>query len=430
MTIKAFRNFLDTYCEGAVEEKPISSFAGKRLAIDGNNWFHIYMATAHKNVVYSSDLRDPNVSVDHQVVVKHWIKEIVKLMGKFLEIGITPLFIIDGPGRKLKWETQESRRETKKKTEEKIEAVLEKMKAFPDIRDIPKALVNERKKYEATNYRIEKGDLESLRDCLYACGIPCLRAVHDAEELCCNLAREGKTAAVLSADYDTLCFGTPFQIRKIGTIKDGGASGLSGKAAEGMPLDAMCEVVSLNKILSKVGWSHDKLRDYCLFCGCDFQPGKTKGIKGIGAKKAYALMKKHGYLEAIIQHLELSGKDTSVLNHEECREIFSTKDSSTLCLREEDCPADEYDLNNLQVSKATSMEEMQIRLDIMDMYEIRKEYNDHIKERIKKVSPATDAEHAPIYDPPKNINHDKPLLEVCDFLREQPRRYPKQIKGK
>jgi len=427
MTIKSFKTFIDTYCPEAVEKKPISTFTGKRLAIDGNNWFHKYMATAQKNIVMTSDLKEPRATVDHEIVVKRWITEIVKLMGKFLEIGITPLFVIDGPGRELKWETQGSRNEQKAKRQDKLNDLMEKMEQWlseddsHQVKNMPTKFLTEKRKWLNSLYRIEKGDLESLRDALYACGIPCLRAQHDAEELCSNLVRVGICAAVLSEDYDTLCFGTPYQIRRIETIREGGASGLTGKSAKGMPLDAICEVVNLNMLLSKVQWSLKTFIDYCILCGCDFQPGKVKGIKGIATKKAYKLFQKHCCLEDIIRELELSGIDTSILKHEACREIFAAKPPIELCLLEEDCPADDYDIENLQVGQATTIDEVQLRLDILDQYELRSEYTTFIKPRLEKIEKAENTKHPEIFEPVGiSTSTDKPLLELNELLKAQP----------
>src|SRR5437667_3645105 len=78
-------------------------------------------------------------------------------------------------------------------------------------------------------------------------------------------------------------------------------------------VDVQPEEISLDATLASLGLTREQLVDMGLLIGTDF----NEGVKGIGPKKALALIKKHGSLEPALA--ELGG---AIEAKGEVREIF------------------------------------------------------------------------------------------------------------
>ena len=94
-------------------------------------------------------------------------------------------------------------------------------------------------------------------------------------------------------DFDALLFGTPRLLRNV-TVT--GRRKLPGKQVW---VDVKPEEIRLAESLDAAGLSREQLVDAALLVGTDFNPG----IKGIGPKKALALIQAEGSLEALIERL-------------------------------------------------------------------------------------------------------------------------------
>jgi flap endonuclease-1 len=78
-------------------------------------------------------------------------------------------------------------------------------------------------------------------------------------------------------------------------------------------VDVQPEEIGLEATLSALGVTREQLVDMALLIGTDF----NEGVKGIGPKKALALIRKHGALEAALAEL---GKNIEM--KDEVRAIF------------------------------------------------------------------------------------------------------------
>jgi flap endonuclease-1 len=106
-----------------------------------------------------------------------------------------------------------------------------------------------------------------------------------------------------SQDFDAILFGTPNLIRNLT---------LAGKRRlpSGKTVDVTPEVVTLSDVLGELQVSREQLVDMGVLMGTDF----NDGIRGIGPKKALAMIKKYGRLEDV-------PKDGKVQVPEEFREV-------------------------------------------------------------------------------------------------------------
>ena len=116
--------------------------------------------------------------------------------------------------------------------------------------------------------------------------------------------------AAASKDYDSLLFGAPRLVRFL-TI-----SGKEFLPSQGTFRPIVPEVLVLEELLAGWGIGRDALVDLAILVGTDF----NEGIKGIGPKKALALVQQYGRLEQMPDQIRESLGDGSALD--EVRRIF------------------------------------------------------------------------------------------------------------
>jgi len=121
------------------------------------------------------------------------------------------------------------------------------------------------------------------------------------------MARTGVAYAAASQDFDSLLFGSPRLVKNLAI------TGRRKLPRKDVYVDVQPEEISLEATLANLGITREQLVDMGLLIGTDF----NEGVKGIGPKKALALIKKHGSLEPALEELgvEIESKD-------EVREIF------------------------------------------------------------------------------------------------------------
>src|SRR5439155_1117142 len=107
--------------------------------------------------------------------------------------------------------------------------------------------------------------------------------------------------AAASQDIDSPLFGSPRLVKNLAI------SGRRKLPRKEVYVDVRPEEISLEATLSNLGITREQLVDMGLLIGTDF----NEGVKGIGPKKALALIKKHGSLEPALEELgvEIGPKD-------------------------------------------------------------------------------------------------------------------------
>jgi len=118
-------------------------------------------------------------------------------------------------------------------------------------------------------------------------GLPAVQAPSEAEAQAAHMARKGDVWAAASKDYDALLFGAPRLVRFL-TI-----SGREFLPATGTFRPITPELIDLQRMLDALGITRVQLVDLGLLVGTDFHPG----VRGIGPKKALALVKRYGAIE-------------------------------------------------------------------------------------------------------------------------------------
>lgn len=116
-------------------------------------------------------------------------------------------------------------------------------------------------------------------------GIPVIQAPCEAEAQCAILAKAGLAYAAGSEDMDTVTFGAPVLLRH-----------LTFSEARKMPISE----INYESVLVGLGLSKEQFIDLCILMGCDY----CDTIKGIGPTRALSLIRQHGSIEKILEHIQ------------------------------------------------------------------------------------------------------------------------------
>ena len=271
----------------------LEDLSGRSIAIDAFNTLYQFLAM----------IRQPDGTplMDRDGRVTSHLSGLFHRSAALLEIGIRPVYVFDGKPPELKKKTLEDRRAAKEVAEKEWKQALKEG-------DMKRALSKATRTSRLTDEMIEEslGLLDSM-------GIPWLMAPSEGEAQIGHMARRGDVWAGASQDFDAILFGTPTLVRNLT---------LAGKRRlpSGKTVDVSPEIVTLSEVLGTLGVTREQLVDMAVLIGTDF----NEGVRGIGPKKALALIKKHGRLEEIPK----DGKVAVPEEYEEVRILFMHPDVS------------------------------------------------------------------------------------------------------
>lgn len=207
------------------------------------------------------------------------------LMGMFyrtlrmVDHSIKPVYVFDGKPPVLKGGELEKRLARRAEANKSMEALKETGTA------------EELAKFERRTVRVTREQNDEAKHLLKLMGIPYVEAPCEAEAQCAELAKAGKVYGAASEDMDTLCYKTPFLLRHMT---------FSEQRKE--PI----QEIDINKVLEGLEMDQKQFVDLCILLGCDY----CDSIRGVGPVTAYKLIKEHGTIEGVIEHIESLGEDT------------------------------------------------------------------------------------------------------------------------
>ncbi len=268
------------------ESVNLNFFSGSKISIDAFNTIYQFL----------SIIRQPDGSPlkDSEGRVTSHLSGLLYRISNMVEVGIKPVFVFDGEPPEFKKKEIEERIDRKLEMEEKL--LVAKERGEKDL-----------KKYAQATARIDEYIVESSKKLLELMGIPVVQAPSEGEAQAAYITLKGDTEYTCSQDYDSLLFGSPKLGRNLAIT---GKRKLPGR---NVYIEVKPEVIDLNKNLKRIGITREQLVDIAILVGTDY----NEGIKGIGAKKAYNLIKKHGSIDEAIKTLNVE-----IENLEEIREFF------------------------------------------------------------------------------------------------------------
>jgi flap endonuclease-1 len=140
--------------------------------------------------------------------------------------------------------------------------------------------------------------VERSKELLSLMGVNYIQSPSEGEAQCVHLCSKGEAWGTSSQDFDVLLYGGLRLIRNLTT---------SGKKE--------IEYINLEKFLEHHDLTDKQLIDISILIGNDF----FSGLKGVGIKTAYSLIKKHGSIYDL-QDVKLVSKDGIIFSEEGFRE--------------------------------------------------------------------------------------------------------------
>ena len=259
----------------AVQVVELRDLAGKVVAFDAYNALYQFLA-----IIRGPDGRP---LMDHRGRVTSHLSGLFYRTVNLIELGIKPVFVFDGRPPALK------EMELKRRMKVREEALIKYEQALREGR------LEEARKYAQQAAKLKDQMVEDAKRLLTLMGVPWVQAPSEGEAQAAHLARRGDADLCASQDYDSLLFGAPALVRNV-TIS--GRRKLPGKD---IYVEVKPEIIRLDVLLQKLGLTREQLIDIAILVGTDYNP---KGVKGIGPKRAYELIRKHGSLEKALPHLK------------------------------------------------------------------------------------------------------------------------------
>lgn len=259
------------------KEVEFSELRGKIIAVDAFNAIYQFL----------SSIRQPDGTplMDNKRRVTSHLSGLFYRNVALLSEGIKLIYVFDGEYHELKNRTRELRGEAKAEMTRKYEKAIEE----EDIDAMGK--------YAKGLSRINEEMIKESKELLEALGIAVVQAPSEGEMQCAELVRAGEAYAVGSQDYDALAVGGNRLIQNLTLAR-------KRKTASGFVYIAP-EIIEYEKVLSSLGIDADQLICLAILVGTDFNSG---GVKGIGPKKALALVKEKKYPVKIFSELEEQGR--------------------------------------------------------------------------------------------------------------------------
>jgi len=291
MGIKSnFLNFIRTQAgPETIGVGHISSFSGKKIAIDSNLFLFKFKAGMGGD----------------------WLRGFMNLIQLFRSHNVHPVFVFDGETPEEKKEEQQVRRDAKKKLEDNLityehdletymagGTLSEKLIRLCGDKELTISTIREcldRKQRQIVN--INPADFTTLKELINNLGIPCYESASEGEKLCAHLCIEGKVSAVLSDDTDVVAYGSPTTLSKL-NMRDG-----------------TFDIIEYGTLLDDIDMNTDQFLEFCVMCGTDY----NKNLPGIGSKSAYTILKKHGTIDAFATE---TTTDVSSLTHHHVISLF------------------------------------------------------------------------------------------------------------
>ena len=252
----------------------LEDLRGKTLAVDGNG--ELYQFLALIRLRDGTPLRDSSGRI-----TSHLSGLFYRVTRLIADHALKLVFVFDGTPPERKANAIKKRREIRQRYEHERSEALARG-------DLAQAY----SKATMTS-RLTREMVGEARELLRLLGLPTVQAPAEGEAQAAHMAHAPGVWAAASKDYDSLLFGAPRLVRFL-TIS--GKEFLPSKGAF-RPIEP--EVIELAGCLDAWGITRDQLVDLAMLVGTDF----NEGIKGIGPKKALALMQRCGGLEKLPQEL-------------------------------------------------------------------------------------------------------------------------------
>ena len=245
-------------------EVSFDELRNKTFAVDSYNLLYQFLSSIRQ--------ADGSLLTDSQGRVTSHLAGLFNRVTKLMAYNMRFIFCFDGKVPDLKKRELQRRKEIKAEAGKKFDEAAEK----GDLDDM--------KKFAARTTRLTPEMVEDAKELIKALGQVIIDAPSEGEAQASYICKKGDADFVLSQDADCLMFGAPGVIRNL-TI-----SAKRKKPGAYAYEEVLPKLIRLKDVLHGLGVTNDQLIVLSILVGTDYNVG---GVKGIGPKKALALVKKH-----------------------------------------------------------------------------------------------------------------------------------------
>ncbi len=258
-------------------EVKLEDLKGKIIAVDAFNALYQFLAS----------IRQPDgvPLMDSKKRITSHLSGLFYRNISLMSEGIKLVYVFDGEYHELKGKTHEIRDEAKQEMRDKYD----KAKEEEDLDSMYK--------YSRGYMKLTQEMIEESKLLLEAMGIAVIQAPGEGEMQCAELVKSGEAYAVASQDYDALAVGGNRLIQNLTLAR-------TRKTVSGT-IYISPEMLEYEKVLNSLNIDADQFISLAVLVGTDFNPG---GVRGIGPKKAIALVREKKYPIQIFKELEESGR--------------------------------------------------------------------------------------------------------------------------
>ncbi|KAL1950568.1 hypothetical protein VTO73DRAFT_5692 [Trametes versicolor] len=313
MGIKGLTALLAEHAPKAFQEHEMKTLFGRKVAVDASMSIYQFLIAVRQK--------------DGELLTNDAGETTSHLMGFFyrtirmVENGIKPAYVFDGKPPELKSGVLSKRFEKREEAKEDNEEAKETGTA------------EDMDRFSRRTVKVTREHNEECRRLLGLMGIPFVVAPSEAEAQCAELARGGKVYAAGSEDMDTLTFGAPILYRH-----------LTFSEARKTPISE----INLQKALEGLEMNMSQFTELCILLGCDY----LEPIKGVGPKSALKLIREHGSLGKILEHLKEKAAEKEEAAEEgkkkkggvQIPEEWPWEQAKAIFLKPDVTPADELEL--------------------------------------------------------------------------------------
>ncbi len=282
------------------KEISFSELKGRIIAVDAFNAIYQFLSSIRQ--------ADGTPLMDSEKRITSHLSGLFYRNISLLSEGLKLIYVFDGEYHALKGKTHEIRHEAKDAMEAKYRTALEE----EDIESMGK--------YAKGMSRLNEEMILESKELLEAMGIASVQAPGEGEMQCAQLVKDGEAYAVASQDYDALVVGGKRLIQNLTLSR-------KRKTRSGYIFIAP-EIIDYEKVLNELNIDGDQLISLAVLVGTDFNPS---GVRGIGPKKALALVREKKYPIEIFKDLEEQGRLN--FNWKEVFEIFKKPNVSKLRIK-------------------------------------------------------------------------------------------------
>jgi flap endonuclease-1 len=201
---------------------------------------------------------------------------------KWVQAGITPIFVFDGKPPLLKQRTLDERMQRKMQAQIKLQTALSEG-------DEQSA-----RKYAQQTTRLTPEMAESAKQLLQYLGIACVQAPCEGEAQASYLVQQNLAYACASQDFDSLLFGASRLVRNMST------TGRRKVPRKNQYVTIEPQMIELSQVLKSNNINHYQLIWIAMLSGTDF----NCGVHGIGPKKALKLVVNATSFDQVISRLK------------------------------------------------------------------------------------------------------------------------------